>query len=83
VEETVAGAKVVVGAGEDEGAVGRRLGAASMNKKKKNNEPGKGRHGVSVFDLMGMASAESDGVGVEEREEKFDGSTKRRSKRVG
>jgi hypothetical protein len=35
VEETVADAKGVVGAGEDEGAVGQRLGAASMNKKKK------------------------------------------------
>jgi hypothetical protein len=47
--------------------VGRRLGAASM-KKKKNNEPAKGGHGVGVFDLMGMASAESEGVGVGERE---------------
>jgi hypothetical protein len=35
-------------------------------KKKKNNEPDKGGHGVGVgvFDLMGMASAESEGVGV-------------------
>jgi hypothetical protein len=79
--DPVADAKGVVGAGEDEGAVGRRLGAASMNKKK--NEPAKGRHGVGVFDLMGMASAESDGVGVEEREEKFDGSTKKKKQACG
>jgi hypothetical protein len=28
--------------------------------KKKNNEPTKGGYGVGVFDLMGMASAESE-----------------------
>ncbi|KAE8098734.1 hypothetical protein FH972_016775 [Carpinus fangiana] len=47
-----------VGAGEDEGAAGRRLGAASM-KKKKNNEPAKGGHGLGIFDLMGVGVAGS------------------------
>jgi hypothetical protein len=46
--------------------------------KKKNNEPDKGGHGVGVFDMMGMASAESEGVGVGEREEKFVGSKKKK-----